>query len=287
VKDDGHQSAPANNGLFLYQINHLCMIRILFFALLFIGARPGIPNDDFCGISNKSFTHGERILYKVHYSVIGIYVDAGDASFTVDRTIFGNKPVYHLTGLGTSNPRYDWIFKVRDRYESYIDTGSLRPYHFKRDVYEGGYAFKENVTFDQARNQAETKKGRYNVPACVQDVLSAIYYARNIDFDKYKPGDKIPFNMFIDEEVHPLFIRYMGREVIKTRYGRYNAIKFSPMLISGTIFSGGEKMLVWVSDDKNHVPLRIESPITVGSVKVDMKGYSNLRYPLSCRLSGI
>jgi hypothetical protein len=93
--------------------------------------------------------------------------------------------------------------------------------------------------------------------------------------------------MFIDEEVHPLFIRYLGKEVIKTKYGKYNAIKFSPLLISGTIFSGGEKMLVWVSDDKNHVPLRIESPITVGSVKVDMKGYSNLRYPLSCRISGI
>ena len=90
MKDDGHQSAPANIGLLLYQINHLCMIRILFLALLFIGARPGHLNDDFCGISNKSFTHGERILYKVHYSVIGIFVDAGDASFTVDRTFFGN-----------------------------------------------------------------------------------------------------------------------------------------------------------------------------------------------------
>jgi hypothetical protein len=121
----------------------------------------------------------------------------------------------------------------------------------------------------------------------VQDVLSAIYYARNIDFNKYKPGDKIPFNMFIDEEVHPLFIRYLGKEVVKTKYGKYKAIKFSPLLINGTIFSGGEKMVVWVSDDPNHVPLRIESPITVGSVKVDMKGYSNLRYPLSSRISGI
>lgn len=266
------------------------MKRILFFVLfgmLLIGARPAVDFNEFCGISNMSFTHGERILYKVHYNVIGIYVDAGDASFTVDRTIFDNRPVYHLTGLGTSNPRYDWIFKVRDRYESYIDTGSLRPYHFKRDVYEGGYAFKENVTFDHVRNQADTKKGRYKVPACVQDVLSAIYYARNIDFNKYKPGDKIPFNMFIDEEVHPLFIRYLGKEVVKTKYGKYKSIKFSPLLINGTIFSGGEKMVVWVSDDPNHVPLRIESPITVGSVKVDMKGYSNLRYPLSSRISGI
>lgn len=262
------------------------MKKIILFAALFIGAKPRSVYDDFCGISNRSFTHGERIFFKINYSVIGIYVDAGDASFTVDQTMLDNHPVYHLSGVGTSNPRYDWIFKVRDRYESFIDTGNLRPYLFRRDVYEGGYAFKENVIFDHGRNLAETKKGRHNVPPCVQDVLSAIYYARNIDFDKYKPGDRIPFSMFIDEEVHPLFIRYLGKEIIKTRYGKFRAIKFRPLLINGTIFSGGEKMAVWVSDDKNHLPLRIESPITVGSVKVDMKGYSNLRYPLSSRLGG-
>lgn len=242
--------------------------------------------DDFCGISNTSFMDGENIRFKVYYSVIGIYVDAGDASFSVQKSTYNNKPVYHLTGIGTSNPKYDWIFKVRDKYESFIDTASLRPYRFQRDVYEGGYTIKENVSFDQQKHRAETKKGNYPVPPCVQDVLSAIYYARNIDFDKYKPGDKIPFNMFIDEQVYPLFIRYLGKEVIKTRFGRYRAIRFRPMLISGTIFSGGEKMNVWVSDDRNHIPLRIESPITVGSVKVDMKGYANLRYPLTARISG-
>jgi Protein of unknown function (DUF3108) len=116
-------------------------------------------------------------------------------------------------------------------------------------------------------------------------VLSAIYYARNINFDKYKPGDKIPFNMFLDDEVYNLYIRYIGKEVIKTRYGKFRSIKFKPMLIKGTIFEGGEKMTVWVSDDMNHIPLRIESPITVGSVKVDMMGYKNLRHPVTSMLN--
>lgn len=241
--------------------------------------------DDFCGISNTAFAHGEKVVFKVFYNVIGIYVDAGEATFTVDRTSFNNRPAYHLTGLGVSNPNYDWIFKVRDRYESYIDTATLRPYRFMRDVYEGGYTIKETVNFDQENNRAVTAKGSYSVPPCVQDVLSAIYYARNIDFDRYKPGDKVPFHMFIDEEVFPLYIRYLGREVVKTRFGRYRAIKFSPLLISGTLFSGGEKMAVWVSDDRNRIPLRIESPISVGSVKVDMKGCYNLRHPFTSKLT--
>lgn len=91
--------------------------------------------------------------------------------------------------------------------------------------------------------------------------------------------------MFLDDEVYNLYIRYMGKEIIKTRYGKFRAIKFKPMLIKGTIFEGGEKMAVWVSDDPNHIPLRIESPITVGSVKVDMMSYKNLRYPISSLLS--
>ena len=97
--------------------------------------------------------------------------------------------------------------------------------------------------------------------------------------------EKIPFKMFLDDEVHSIYIRYMGKEVIKTRYGKFRAIKFKPMLISGTIFEGGELMSVWVSDDGNHVPLRIESPITVGSIKVDMMGYRNLRYPMQSMIS--
>jgi hypothetical protein len=112
-----------------------------------------------------------------------------------------------------------------------------------------------------------------------------VYYARNIDFSKYKINDKIPFDMFLDDEVYHLYIRYMGKEKIKTRYGKFNAIKFKPLLIKGTIFEGGEKMNAWVSDDPNHLLLRVESPIAVGSIKVDMMGYRNLRYPLSALIS--
>ena len=112
-----------------------------------------------------------------------------------------------------------------------------------------------------------------------------VYYARNIDFSKYKPDDKIPFDMFLDDEVFHLYIRYMGKEKIKTRFGKFNAIKIKPLLIKGTIFEGGEKMTAWLSDDPNHLLLRVESPIAVGSIKVDMMSYKNLRHPLTSLIS--
>jgi len=161
----------------------------------------------------------------------------------------------------------------------------MSPIKFIRNVEEGKIKIYNNVTFNQVSNTAVSTKGVFKISDCMQDVVSAMYYARNINWNKYKPGDKIPFDMFLDDEVFHLYIRYMGKEKIKTQYGRFNAIKFKPLLVKGTMFEGGEKMTAWVSDDPNHIILRVESPISVGSVKIDMMGYSGLRYPLTSLVS--
>lgn len=249
-------------------------------SLLIVSLRLN-AGDEFCGLRNKAFTKGEFVNFKVYYTLAGVYIAAGEANFTVNLERLNNKPVYHITGDGKTFPFYDNFFRVRDRYETFIDTATLQPYKFIRNVDEGGYKKNENVTFNHVANTAVTNAGVFKVPNCVQDVVSAIYYSRNIDFSKYKKNDKIPFSMFLDNEVYNLYIRYLGKETIKTKYGKFRAIKFKPLLVKGTIFEGGEKMNVWVSDDANHIPLRVESPISVGSVKVDMMGYRNLRYPLT------
>lgn len=238
-----------------------------------------------CTVRNFSWKSGEQINYHVYYTLAGIYMYGGEANFTVRQHTYNNRPVFYIRGDGKSNSFFDGIFKVRDRYESYIDSLTLLPYKFIRNIEEGSFKKFETITFNPNANTAITKKGTYSVPPCVQDVLSAIYYCRNLDFARYKPGDKIPFSMFIDEKVYELYIRYLGKEVIKTRYGKFKAIKFKPLLIEGTIFKGGEEMVVWVTDDLNRIPVRIESPISVGSVKVDMMGYLGLRHPLVSLIS--
>lgn len=246
-----------------------------------IKIKAGAPADDFCTLRNTAYQAGEQLTFTVYYAVAGIYVNAGTAIFTNTLERLNGKPVYHITGEGKTNPSYDFIYTVRDKYESYIDTSNMLPLKFVRNVREGDHKKYENVTFNRTANSAVTDNGVYKVPLCVQDVLSSMYYARNFDFNKYKPGDRIPFSMFLDNEVFNMYLRYLGKETVKTRYGKFNAIKFKPLLIKGTIFEGGEKMTVWVSDDQNHIPLRVESPISVGSVKVDMMAYKNLRYPLN------
>lgn len=257
------------------------IIRVLTILLLSSITFPLKAGDGFCDVRNTAFNAGEALTFKVFYTVAGMYVGAGEATFSSFLEKWNNHPVYHIVGEGKTYSFYDNFFKVRDRYETFIDTATLQPYRFIRNINEGGFKKYEDVTFNKATNIAVTNKGVYKIPSCVQDVLSAIYYARNIDFDKYKPGDKIPFTLFLDKELFAMYIRYIGKETIKTKYGKFNSIKFKPLLIKGTIFEGGEKMTVWVSDDKNKIPVRIESPISVGSIKVDMMSYKNLRHPLS------
>jgi hypothetical protein len=256
-------------------------------SLLVINLKAGQPeigkpaDDDFCGIRNTSFQEGEQLNYSVYYSLFGIYVNAGHATISTSLKRLNKRTVYHLVGDGKTSSSYDWITKVNNRYESYVDTVSLQPMRFIRDVHEGNHKKYEVVSFNRAANTAVTPDGVYKVPNCVQDIVSAFFYMRNINFNKYKPDDKIHFSMFLDNEVYNMYIRYIGKEDVKTRYGKFRAIKFRPLLIKGTVFEGGEKMTIWVTDDNNRIPIRVETPLVVGSIKLDMMGYKNLRHPLT------
>lgn len=236
---------------------------------------------DFCTSKNNSFKIGEKVLFSVYYNASPFWMHAGDATFSVSSDMVNNKKVYHIVGEGKTKKSYDWFFKVEDKYETFLDENTLLPVRFIRKVSEGKTKFQNYVNFNHGIKKAVSTNGIFDVESCTQDVLSAIYYARNIDFSKCKSGEKIPFTMFLDDNLYELYIRYSGKEKITTKYGTFNAIKFTPLLIEGTIFKGGEKMTVWVSDDANHIPLRIETPILVGSIKVDMMDYQNLMHPLS------
>lgn len=270
-------------GFDLYKVKKTYKVAFIF--ILFDISLPLRGSNEFCGIRNSAFLPGETITYKAYYAVANLYFAGGEAVLNIKKEELNGKGVYHIIGTGKSNTFLDHIFKVRDKYQTYIDTGTLLPYKFIRDIHEGGFKIFQSVDFIKSANTAVTAAGVFNVPPCVQDALSAIFYARNIDINKYHEEDKIPFSMFLDDQVYNMYIRYVGKEIITTRYGRFRTIKVKPLLIKGALFEGGEKMTVWVSDDANHIPLRVESPIRVGKVYADMVQCQNLRYTLSALIS--
>jgi hypothetical protein len=242
-----------------------------------------------CKVSSHAFRDGESIEYSVFYNWGMIWVEAGTASFSVKQEMISTLPVYHFTGVGTTLPKYDWFYKVRDKFESYADTFELKPIHYIRNSNEGGNQVYNDNFFNFRRSIAycssigknnKVSKDSCTINICTKDVLTMIYYARSIDFSKYKVDEKIPVSLYLDGKIYNQYIRYTGKEKLKTDVGTFDCIKFSPSLIEGTIFKAGDEMMVWVTDDQNRIPIYIETPIVVGSVKVKVKKVTGNKYPL-------
>ncbi|MFN4882127.1 MAG: DUF3108 domain-containing protein [Bacteroidota bacterium] len=261
--------------------------RISILLLLIIGITAfswKSTQDKLCDVRNTALASGEKVTYKIAYKWGALWLSAGEVVFTLDNAKYGNREVYHAKGYGYTHKSYDWLFKVRDTYESYFDKESLMPYKFVRDVNEGNASFYQNVTFKHDQGKATSLKGTYNIPSCTQDIMSAIYYTRCIDWNKYKKNDTVPITVFLDDVVHPLYVRYIGKEKISVKSGTYNCIVFKPLLIKGTVFKGGEEMTVYVTDDENKIPVLVKSPILIGDIRAEVHEISGTKSPLKSKV---
>ena len=248
-------------------------------------------NNSSCGVKNNVFKSGEVLQYVITYNWLLVWTDVGAVKFEAKTEKKNGKELLMLKGMGTSYPFYDWFFKVRDVYTSWVNPKTLLPVYYHRDVNEGDYIINIKYNFDYDNMVAysesfKTKKPLWRdtipIPECTYDVISVIYQARNIDFSKVKKDEQILFKILLDNELHDVYIRYKGKEVKKVRgVGKFNCIKFTGSLIAGDVFKGGEDLTIWVTDDQNRIPVWIESPIIVGTVKARLVKYEGLKYPLN------
>lgn len=233
---------------------------------------------------------GEKLNYDIYYYLSGLWVSAGEVEFSVSEINKSSKNYLQYYATGKSLPKYDWFYKVRDVYESVVDKETLLPLAFRRDVNEGSTYIREKYFFDIEKSQSYTtrqmdedekpKKDTVYYSGCSWDVLSIVYYARNIDFSNSEKGDKIPIKIFLDNQEHQSYIEYLGMETLEYDGSEVLCYKFSPLLIEGTIFKSGRGMSVWVTADKNMLPLLVETPILVGSIKAKLRSAENLRHNL-------
>lgn len=229
---------------------------------------------------NTAFKPGEVLTYRMHYGMI----NAGVAVLEVKPELIevNKRKVYHIVGNGYTTGATDVFFKVRDRYETYMDKDALIPWLFVRRVDEGGYKFSQDYVFNHYTKKVDIGKDqKVDVPFGIQDMVSAFYSARNLDLSNAKEGDVFSLNCFLDKEIWPLKIRFMGREVITTDLGKFKALKFRPIVQKGRVFKKEEDLNVWITDDANHIPVRAQAEILVGSIKMDLASYSGLAAPIS------
>ncbi len=242
-------------------------------------------------VADVAFQHGERLTYKIYYNLNFIWVPAGEVTFK----IFDEGNQFHYQAKGETYDSYEWFFSAKDEYNSWVDKNTLLPNYSERSVNEGNYHIFEKISFNQAgrkmtvwrspkRGEAE-EKTEHLVQAECNDVLSSLYNLRNVDYGSQQAGYSVPFRIFMDKAEYPLKMNYMGKDSDKKVYkmGRYKTLKFHPQVIAGTVFTEDTQMTVWVSDDANRIPLLIESPVSVGSVKMVLKEYWGLKYPFEAK----
>jgi Protein of unknown function (DUF3108) len=258
---------------------------VAFFMFSFV-----VPTDNNVFETYNSYQKGEVLTYKIYYNLNFVWVPAGEVVFKVDE----DTNSFHFSATGTSYGSYDWFFKVRDKYDTYIDKKTMLPRMSVRDIKEGNYRLYDKVIFDQKNlkalshrgdNAEKTEKKLITMKEPMYDILSLLYYVRSLDFSKLAKGQVVPIKLFLDEENYPLNMKFEGAvsKDIKD-LGKFNCLQISPEVIKGNVFKDNQKMNIWATNDLNHIPLYIESPLAVGSVKVVLKDLKGLKYKLDSKI---
>ena len=247
------------------------MKQLLFIVFLFFSCSIFSQN-------NFPYKVGEYAAYKVSFGPINV----GYAELEVKEIIsVNNKPSFHIIGKGRTAPFFDWVFKVRDVYETFIDTSTLLPIEFNRAVNEGGYLINQQYRFSHKDSIVLTQDSSFSISTNAQDMLSALFYARTFKKEHILDGGSFYVPIFMDDENYYLEIKYLQNEILDTKWGKIDCMTFQPKMQEGRVFEDGEEMKIWISDDANHLLLRVETKVWAGIIKAVLNDYKKVKYPLS------
>ncbi len=234
--------------------------------------------------AKKAFIRGELLTYGAFYdSYLTGKVKAGKASMEVkfQGKSMDGRQTYHIVGEGRSTAAFSLFFHVNDRFESYVDEETLLPVFFFRKTHEGDYKYHDEVKFNQLTGSYSSTRKNGKMPPGTHDIVSAIYYIRTLDFSDMKPGDAQPVTFLLDDSVYTSVIRFEGVDTLAIDIGIFRCLHFKPMVVTGNVFSQPYPMDVWVTDDKNHIPVLAKSGVIIGSVKMELLEYRGLAHPLT------
>jgi hypothetical protein len=255
------------------------LLLLMFFAVISFAEEP-VKKEEFRRIENNAFKVGEKLSFDVKYG----FVTAGVATFQIPkiRKISG-RDAFHVTFEVNTVSSFDWIYKVRDRYETFIDVQGLFPWRFEQHIREGGYSRDFAAFFDQRKGKAKTSEGEYDIPLYVNDIVSAFYLARTFDYANLKVNDRIHLKNFYKDKVYDLDVRYLGKETIEVPAGKFRCIVVEPLVQEGGLFKSEGNILIWLSDDQLRIPVRVKTKVVIGSIDADLTGYENLAGKLTSK----
>ncbi len=243
--------------------------------------------------SELPFHAGEKLTIVASYKWGVVNTDVGTITLSLSDGINGSQPQFTARARIQTARFFNTFFKVDDYYESRFSKKNIRPYYFMRDIHEGKYSiqnyynYRPDYTIEAkiVRKDGSVQDTLLPGRICTFDFMSLVYFLRTMDFSSMKPGDIYPISFAIDEEIFELYLRYEGKSEIKIPgAGTFRCLKFAAQTVAGVVFDGKEDMLFWLSDDRNRIPLYLESPVVIGRVTGRLGTYENLRFPLTSKI---
>ncbi|MBK8954484.1 MAG: DUF3108 domain-containing protein [Saprospiraceae bacterium] len=239
----------------------------------------------------SAFGNGEKLVYKIFYNWNFVWLTAGEVHFEIKE----EEDLFHIEVTGKTYASYEWFYKVRDKYHSYIDKTSGLPKLYIRDIQQGNYRRYEKVVFDYDKRMAYSYTGRTmsdlkltEIPLDkpYYDMISCMYYLRSQDLQKFSTDKKTTFNILLDDEKYELGLKFKDyKKSFKIKdSGTYRIFHAVADVISGHVFDKDAKIKLYVGDDHNYLPVLIESPLVVGSVKAILSSCNNLKHPFDSKI---
>jgi len=237
-------------------------------------------------IQNDAFQAGEFLKYKVYYdSWLTYWMTAGIGTMQIedDAEFIDGREAFKIEVTGKSTGVFTLFYKVRDYFVSYLDKQAIVSHKFNLNKREGKFRQEDEISFDHKGLTARSKNKVTDIPANIQDIVSAFYFVRTFDFDTAKVNDEYFIDFFLDDSVYQSKIIFLGREWIETSLGKFYCMGFKPKVAQGDLFKEPYPMYLWVTDDENRIPILGVSKVYIGSITIELIEYEGLKHPLGAK----
>lgn len=243
-----------------------------------------------CEAKNEAFKSGEHVMYDLYFNWKFIWKKVGIASLTTNATTYQNKPAYRFNLLSISSKQADFFFRMRDTLTCVV-TDKLEPRYFRKGAEEGKrytvdearFSFRDGLCYvnqKRLRHDGEIVETEQSDSRCIHDMLSILAQARSYNPKDYYVGQKINFPMATGRRVEEQTLIYRGKkEITAENDTTYRCLIFS--LVEYPKGKEKEVITFYITDDKNHLPVRLDMFLNFGSAKAFLKSVRGYRHPIT------
>ncbi len=247
-----------------------------------------------CGIDNHAFGNGEFVGYDLYFNWKFVWMKVGTASMSTVKSNFKGHDAYRCSLITRGNSKLDNVFVMRDTLLCYTDN-DLAPLYFRKGAREGERYYMDEYWYSYPKGNCHVKMHEITSSAdhlwkdveykdCIYDMMSIYLRARNFDSKNLKEGEKIPLPIVDGLKVANAWLQYRGISTIKMKNtdNKYRCLVFS--FIEREDSKNHELIRFYITDDQNHLPVRLDMFLSFGSAKAYLTGFKGLRNPMTSRV---